>query len=158
LKALHLSHLRVDLRLAEDSYRPIFKLAAAEAEALRVPLDVALFLSDSGEVELKGLAHELSQVKPLISSWLVFQTKEKSTQESAVRLARQILSSYDSKAKFGAGTDAYFAEFNRGRPPVAALDLACYSMNPQVHAYDNATLVETLEAQGGTVESAKQFV
>ena len=44
------------------------------------------------------------------------------------------------------------------RPPIEALDLACYSMNPQVHAYDNATLVETLDAQGGTVESAKQFV
>jgi hypothetical protein len=60
--------------------------------------------------------------------------------------------------KFGAGTNAYFAEFNRGRPPIEALDLACYSMNPQVHAVDNATLVETLEAQRGTVESAKQFV
>jgi len=158
LIALHLSHLRVDLRLAENSYRPIFKLAAAEAQALRISLEVALFLSDSGEAELRELASELSQVKPPISSWLVFQTKEKSTQESAVRLARRTLSSYDPKAKFGAGTDAYFAEFNRGRPPVTALDLACYSMNPQVHAYDNATLVETLDAQGGTVESARRFV
>ena len=32
------------------------------------------------------------------------------------------------------------------------------SLNPQVHAFDNASLVETLEAQKWTVESARKFV
>jgi hypothetical protein len=158
LKALNLSHLRVDLKLAEDSYKPMLKRATAEAKDLSVSLEMALFLSDSAEAELKGLLKEITGSKPWVSSWLIFQTKEKSTQESAVRLARHILSSYDPKAKFGAGTNAYFAEFNRGRPPVEALDLASYSINPQVHAYDNATLVETLDAQRDTAESARHFV
>ena len=158
LKALSLSHLRVDLKLSETSHKQTLSRAAADAKELGVSLELALFLSDSAESELSGLVKELEQAKPPVSSWLIFQTNQKSTQEPAVRLARRILSSYDSKAKFGAGTNAYFAEFNRGRPPIEALDLACYSMNPQVHAVDNATLVETLEAQRGTVESAKQFV
>ena len=38
-----------------------------------------------------------------------------------------------------------------------ALDLVCYSINPQVHAFDNSSLIETLEAQAVTVESARQF-
>ena len=158
LKVLNLSHLRVDLKLSEDSYRQTLKRAAAEAKELGLALEVALFLNDSAEAELSGLMRELEQARPAVSSWLIFPTNEKSTKEPAVRLARRILSGYDSKARFGGGTNEYFAEFNRGRPSIEALDLACYSMNPQVHAYDNATLVETLDAQGGTVESAKQFV
>jgi hypothetical protein len=37
------------------------------------------------------------------------------------------------------------------------LDGVCYSINPQVHAFDNASLVETLETQAVIVESARRF-
>ena len=157
LKQLNLSHLRVDLKLSEPDYPEILNRAAAEAKALGVSLEAALFLTGSAETELSNFVRKLEQVKPRVSTWLIFQTKEKSTTEPAIRLARHHLSSYDPKAKIGAGTNAYFAELNRGRPPVTALDLVSYSMNPQIHAYDNATLVETLEAQAGTIESARQF-
>ena len=83
---------------------------------------------------------------------------EASTGERWVQLARRYLSRYDAEAKIGAGANAYFAELNRGRPPAGALDLVSYSMNPQVHAYDNLTLVENLEGQAWTVKSARQFI
>ena len=57
----------------------------------------------------------------------------------------------------GAGSDAYFTELNRERPPADALDFVSYSLNPQVHAFDDASLTETLEAQALTVKSARRF-
>ena len=57
----------------------------------------------------------------------------------------------------GAGTDAYFAELNRFTPPVDALDFLSYSINPQVHAFDIASLTETLRAQRETVESCRML-
>ena len=45
---------------------------------------------------------------------------------------------------------------NRNRPSAERLDLIWYSINPQVHAFDNSSLTETLEAQAITVESAQQ--
>jgi hypothetical protein len=33
----------------------------------------------------------------------------------------------------------------------------CYSNNPQVHAFDNTTLVENLAGQAQNVESARHF-
>jgi D-apionolactonase len=100
-----------------------------------------------------------------VCRWLVFHVAEKSTGENWIRLARARLSTYDPKAAIVSGTNAYFAELNRGRPPVQGsrggpplLDMVCYSINPQVHAFDNASLVENLEAQASTVESARQFV
>jgi hypothetical protein len=38
-----------------------------------------------------------------------------------------------------------------------AVDVVAYSINPQVHAFDNASLTETLAAQGTTATSARQF-
>jgi hypothetical protein len=162
LKALNLSHLRVDLRLPDPDYETILRQVAAEARTLGVSLEVALFLSNSAENELQSLIGALDQIsrqgtKPQIATWIIFHQQEKSTSEKWTRLARQYLSGYDPQAKIGSGTDFFFTELNRGRPAVEALDLVTYSLNPQVHAFDNASLAETLEAQASTVESARQF-
>jgi hypothetical protein len=155
LRALRLSHLRVDLRLSQPTWREALRRAANEAAALGVPVAVALHLSDAAESELTALATAVGTVKP--PSWLIFHTGEKSTSERWVRLARERLAAVAPGAAFVAGTDAYFAELNRDRPPVAAVDGVCYSINPQVHAFDDISLVENLAAQAETVASATQF-
>lgn len=157
LKALNLSHLRVDLNPFQSGYLATLRRAASEARALGVPLEVALTLSDNAADELKGVVAALQELKPEVGSWLIYSPREKSITENCLKLARRYLSSYDSRAKIGAGTNAYFAELNRDRPPVELMDLVCYSLNPQVHAFDNATLIENLEGQAASVESARQF-
>ena len=37
------------------------------------------------------------------------------------------------------------------------MDFVNYSINPQVHAFDNLSLAETLSAQAETVKSARNF-
>jgi hypothetical protein len=157
LRALHLSHLRVDLPLANSEYSHTLKRASDEAQALGVNLEVALFLTDNAYAELYDLLAQLHELKPPLGSWLVFHTSEKSTSEKWVELARERLQVYDATVPIGAGTNAYFTELNRGRPPVQVLDFISYSVNPQVHAFDNASLVETLETLPATVQSARQF-
>ena len=158
LKALNLAHLRVDLNLSESNYKGILNQAIAEADALGVSLEVALFLTNAAENELSAFVKEIQKVKPRISTWLLFHLTENSTTEQWVQLARRYLSNYDSEAMIGSGTNVYFTELNRSRPPTEALDLVCYSLNPQVHAFDNVSLVENLEGQAETVKSARQFI
>jgi hypothetical protein len=158
LKALNLSHLRVDLHLSQADYPTTLRRAADESRALEVPLEAALILSDAADAELTSLVRELEQHRPPVWAWLIFHRGEKSTSERWIRLAREHLSAYDPKALIGGGTNLYFTELNRGRPPVESLDLVCYSINPQVHSFDNGSLVETLEAQASTVESARQYI
>jgi len=162
LKGLNLSHLRVDLELSQPGYEAVLRQAAAEAGALDVPLEIALTLTDAATDELKALVAALERagatgVRPAVGTWLIFHQGESSTSEKWARLARQHLAGYDPAAKIGAGTNVFFTELNRGRPQVRALDLVTYSLNPQVHAFDNASMVETLEAQASTVESTRQF-
>lgn len=159
LHALHLAHLRVDLPLTEEGWRETLRRATDEAAALGVALEVALFLSPEGAgAELVALAAALGAAPPPIARWLVFNTAEKVTSARTVGLARAALAGVAPGAAFGGGTNAYFTELNRERPDPATLDLAAYSINPQVHAFDDTSLVETLACQPTTVASARQFL
>jgi len=158
LRALNLSHLRVDLVLSELNYEPTLRLATAEARALGVALEIALHVSEATTNELPALAALLEEVRPPVLHWLVFHTEEPATSGVWLDLARKYLVSYDADAKIGGGTHWYFAELNRNRPSMKTVDLVSYSLNPQVHAFDNRSLVEALETQAATVESARQFV
>jgi len=157
LKALHLAHLRVDVKLWQEDAQAILTQAAEEAKAIGARLEVALHITDKAEDELALLRGWLQKIKPPVARWLVFHQNEKSTSEKWAILARGQLKEYDQSIPVGAGTDAFFTELNRERPPVAVLDFISYSTNPQVHAFDNASLTETLAVQTVTVNSARQF-
>ena len=143
----------MDVDLTQSDYESVLRQATKEARALGVSLELALFLTDAAAKELRAFAEVVNRVKPPVGAYLIFHKTEASTSAQWVDLARRYL----SDAKIGAGTNAYFTDLNRGRPPVESLDLVCYSLNPQVHAFDNSSLMETLEAQAVTVESTRQF-
>ncbi len=71
-----------------------------------------------------------------------------------VPLARRYLTG----ARIGGGTTRYFTELNRDRPKAEELDLVAYSFNPQVHTFDEASMVEAIDGQRWTVLSAAKFV
>lgn len=148
-RLLRASHVRVDLRLWEQNWPSALTAAAA----LGVPLEAAVFVTDRAEEELPRLAAAVRGVR--IARWLVFHQKEDSTKPQWLRLARRLL---PGGAPLGGGSNVFFTELNRERPPVETLDVACYPINPQVHAFDNLSLVENLEPQAETVRSALRFL
>ncbi len=161
LRVLALDHLRVDLHFDRDDYAATLRQAAAEARALGLSLHVALHLTDNAAAELNALARLVTEEDVPVSTWLVFRQGEPSTGVHWVQLARERLADARPGAAFVGGADAFFTQLNRGRPTPDALpllDAVCYSLNPQVHAFENVDLVETLSAQGATVTSARSFV
>jgi len=155
LRALRLGHLRIDLPLADAHMQARLADGWSRAEAVGgVPLEIALTLSEDAERELDALSRAFEAVRPAVARWLVFHEREKATSERWERLARARLEPLAPGVPIGAGTNAYFAELNRGYPPVPTVDFVCYSINPQVHAFDDASLFETLDAQQATLTSA----
>jgi hypothetical protein len=161
LKALHLHHLRVDLRLWEPDYLIALRRAAAQARALGIPLEAALFVSENGEVELPQLRRVLDEVMPIVGLWLIYPAKEYfgggSPAEKVVTLTRKYLADFEPTALFGAGTNADFIFMQRTLPPFDQLDRVCFAINPQVHAFDNASIIESLETQSIAVLSARRL-
>ena len=74
------------------------------------------------------------------------------------QLARQQLSRYRTDGLFGVGETHHFTDLNRNRPEDADMRVVSYGLNPQCHAHDNLTMIETLAIQGDTVRSARQFI
>src|SRR5207244_289484 len=62
LRTLRLDHLRAELRLGEDGWRAELARAIDDADALGVPLELALFLGDAPGAELRALAAERARV------------------------------------------------------------------------------------------------
>lgn len=142
VKAAGLAHLRVDSR-SEEQWK--------QALSLGLPLEVALHLGRDAEKQLQSLAAKLKGAK--VARYLIYHEQEKSTSAKWAELAKRHLPG----VAIGGGTNAYFAELNRERPPAGAFDFLCFSLNPQVHAFDNASLVENAAAQADVVQSARQF-
>jgi hypothetical protein len=77
--------------------------------------------------------------------------------EESFKMAKSLLTDLNPNALFASGTNAYFAEINRHRLPDSSTSLPCFSINPQVHAHDNWSMVESLAAQPQTIETTRQF-
>ena len=162
LRKLRPDHLRVDLYLGE-SWQKGLSGAVEAARELGTRLELALFLTDEAEAQLGTLARELADQQPLVARVLVFYggkaftTGLGATPGRFVRLAREMLKATVGKVPFIGGTNQFFAELNRDRPEVEAMDGVVYSINPQVHAADDESLVENLEAQAATIRTARSF-
>ncbi len=157
LRRLAPAHLRADLELSRPGWRAVLQRAAQEARRLDCGAHLALFVTDAAAEELRALRRELDLVRPPVALWLVYHVREPAAAERWVRSARAALADFDPSVSFAAGANANLAELNRHRPARASHAFPCFSINPQVHAFDDLSLVENLEAQGQAVATAAAF-
>ncbi|HUP78788.1 MAG TPA: hypothetical protein VM260_09550, partial [Pirellula sp.] len=153
LKALHLDHLRVDLIPLDNHFSSRLRVASDQAKKLDLKLVAGLHLGKTADTELKLLTAECELANPSIAAWLVI-----ASDLATFEKARETLKPIFPDALFGVGHDTNFTELNRNRPDLKSVDVVSFGLNPQVHAFDNASINETLPIQGDTVRSARQFL
>jgi hypothetical protein len=157
LELLRLSHMRVDMKLFQPDCEPKLILATSDSKSLKVPLELAIFHSDKLEEELKLLADLLKECRPAVRLCHVFNMGGSTTTAEHLKLFRKVISDFDGNISVGSGTNNYFVELNRNRPGALPADSLCYSMNPQVHTFDNDAIVYNIGGQEWTVRTAKEF-
>jgi D-apionolactonase len=150
LKALHLDHLRVDLRLSDDSFVKELRRATRQAQALQVSLQIVLGLGEKPAFD--KLLSEVNQLHPPVSYWLV-----RGGDPAHFQTARKNLAPVLGSAKIGVTRVTNFVDLNRTRPEDNSVQAIGFGINPQIHAFDNASVVETLPIQADAVNSARQF-
>ena len=152
LRALHLSHLRVDLRLWEPDWKDALQRAIVQTRQLGCELEAGVFVSDSAQEELAELAKTVAQERPAIRRSLIFHQSENATSERWILLARKFLHS-----PIGSGTNANFSELGTFQPHVNGLDFVSFSIHPQEHTFDQASVMETLPIQKQVVQNARRI-
>jgi D-apionolactonase len=157
LRQIGPEHLRVDVDLAESDWEPKLATAIELARQISAALEVALFTEQVGGLAWQRLAGMLQADGVNVARCLLFHPMHKTTPDELAEAACRSIMGLDSRIPLGVGSDAYFAEFNRGTPRATASKLVCFSINPQVHAFDNLSLRETLEALPALVQSAHRL-
>lgn len=148
--------LRVELHPGRDGWTDNLAHGAALADVLGCGVELAVRLDGAGEHELAMLAALVPPpVLGRVARVLAVRRDVRVVAPGDVARLRGLLAAAVPGAWFGGGTDAYFAELNRGRPDPAAFDFLAFSINPQVHAFDDRSLVETLAMQGVVTHDAR---
>jgi len=157
IRKLNLSHLRVDLDLSSDSWLSTLERAQQIATQTSTKLEAALKSASTFQSDMPIFRKALKRPHPPICRWLVFVSDNPILRSGWPDPVRTMLAPLTPQAMFALGSDANFTELNRNRPDLADADMLCYSLNPQVHAFDNRSLVETLPIQALTARSARLF-
>jgi D-apionolactonase len=156
LAELRPAHLRVDLPLTSSSWRDELRRADREASALGCAIELALILDDDGEGQLTQLASELPLGAP-VARVIVLHALEEVTRPPWVAAARGQLEALLGDVPFYTGTGANFNELNRNRECVSGSDGIAFPLHPQVHAFDDLSLMENVTAQPELLSTAKTF-
>ncbi len=153
LNELRLDHLRVDLAPSEDGFAAKLRAASDQSRALGIPLHVGIRLGDRPRAEMQPLVDELKTLAPNVAVFLVHVTDWRQFEP-----VREALLPVRGKALIGAARGDNFVDLNRDRPNENGLELVAMAMNPQIHAFDDMSLIETLPIQGDAVRSARMFL
>jgi len=158
LRRLKPAHLRVDLRLGQQDWRTGLDNGLDAAAQVGCGLEVALRVGRDPEV--LGEIGALLQDSPVpIARVIVF--RESGLPGTAELMARARAAFEGVRTEVGTGSDANFCELNRERAlgtlPAGGLDFVAWSMNPQVHAVDSMSVMETLESIGEMVGTARSW-
>lgn len=155
LKKLPLDHLRADVFLSGPDWTDLLQNARSDAQLLGVPVDLALFFSTDSARELNNFLAFLETNPTTVQSLSLFDVTNRITSDSLLTELVPTLRSQLPTVQLGGGTDANFAEFNRNRFQYELVDFVTFSINPQVHAVDNQTIMENVAAQADVVRSAR---
>ncbi|MCA9183911.1 MAG: hypothetical protein KDA51_20755 [Planctomycetales bacterium] len=154
MRRLKPDHLRVDIRFENPDWQQRLAGALELAGGCDASLELALFATASDSSQVQQLVSMIRAGGGVVARLLLFHPAERVTPSDLLAVGERIRAELGQSFPNVVGTDAYFAELNRGRPRLSEDRVVCYSFNPQVHAFDNLSLCETLQAQRETIDSA----
>jgi len=159
LRTLAPAHLRCELALDDKHWPNQLASAVAATRALGAQLELILFVDPVRMTGLDALRRALPGVA--VARVLVAVADAQTTSPQETTPADVVIAVRDglglANVPVAGGTDMYFCELNRTRPAVDEMGGIFWSMNGQVHAFDDRSLMETPEAQGEQVRAARSF-
>ncbi|HEV8083964.1 MAG TPA: hypothetical protein VGP55_12215 [Chitinophagaceae bacterium] len=154
LSAISFNHYRVDIKLSTNSWEQMLQEGFSEAASLKAKLEVALFVGPGCSDKITTFTNAIKRCGN-IQQIILLEENAKCISNHLLKELLIILRTSLPNILIGAGTDIYFTEINRSDLDTTFIDFVNYSVNPQVHAYDDASLIENTQGQSATVVSAK---
>jgi D-apionolactonase len=157
----HPRHLRVAVRLHESSWPDALAAGLADCARLEADAELAVSLEDGDDAALEGLASALGGSDVRIARVLVLERQDAFaaaapvTGAATLQRARAALAPVAGAAVFAGGSDQFFSDVNRRPPAAEGLDAVVFGLCPQVHAADDASLMENLPSLADAIATAR---
>lgn len=158
LSAVRPDHLRVDLQVDEAGHEAELDRAVCACQALGAGLELAVFVTEASEQALAALSARVAGAGVPLRRVLAYEAASGfsitrlTTPPALVELVR---AAFPPGQTVAGGTDQFFNELNRARPAVDAFDGVAFSLNPQVHACDDRSVMQNLTAISHIAESTR---
>lgn len=147
---LALSHFRIDVDAAKAMQ------VKAIPRFVTGPLEVAVFLSGKYiQKQVTRICKALQEKQAVVKRVIVFHKNEAVTSHTTLRQSVPVFKKEFPNAEIVTGTNDYFVEINRNPMQSKLAKNICYSINPQVHTFDDQSVMDNVFGQAATVESAK---
>ncbi|HMD67964.1 MAG TPA: hypothetical protein VKF42_03730, partial [Chitinivibrionales bacterium] len=158
VRACGFSHVRTDVRFDNRDVSPGIRAAARNSAALNIPLELALFFRDdprSIAKDARVLSDAFCKTPARVRRCLVFRIDERVTSQKTLGVFRAGSFRLVQEAEVVTGTDGNFVEINRSKPALRGTQGVCYSVNPQVHTFDDEAIIDNLEGQYHVLRTAR---
>jgi hypothetical protein len=150
LRALRPAHVRGEL-VSSDA-EALARLAGRASE-IGTPLELALVVDEDADVS--SLASTLREASP--ARLLVHLRSGATISGEMVTAVREQLGSAIAGVPVAGGTWSHFSELNRLHPDRIGIDAIALSISPQAHAFDERSMMDTIEIQSQIVRCARIF-
>jgi hypothetical protein len=148
---LAIKHLRLSLN-GDSQIRSAVEKALLVTQQLKIDLDLAI--KAESPQQLKAVLQSIIEFKDQIRYFYIFSTSDKTTPLGLIQAAEELLG---DKSKIIGGTDLYFTELNRNQGSVDFVDQVNFSINPQVHSFDDRTLIQNTATQKTIAKNAHRI-
>lgn len=120
-------------------------------------LEVTLVASASGD-PLEALARHIAATPSAVPvRWLVLDRATGATTPAVFSRVSKLWTRHRIAGDLGGGVSGDFVDFNRKRPIVAGMQFASFGIDPQVHAFDEVSILETLSIDPIAVVQARRI-
>ncbi len=144
LKKLDLAHLRLEAKTHEGDWKNDFEKQTRQALQLGLPVELFIY-SNAKEIgaHLREIITVSNFSKLDIKKVMAVDLDEISNSAGFIASFSKAVRRSLGEVPIGGGTDYYFTEVNRMRPPMDKIDYLSFSVHPQVHAFDDTSILET---------------
>ena len=157
LQQIPFQHYRVAIDLCEAGWHQALQAALHQAGLLRTRLELVIFFPEQFDTALNDLLPLLQQQQQKLHSILVLQQGLAVTPVHLLAAVYPAMKKVINTVPVGYGTDLFFADLNRNRPPDIPFDFISFHLHPQVHANDSRTILENLENLPDLIDTATGF-
>jgi hypothetical protein len=154
-------HLRVAVRLHEPGWADELAAGLADCARLAAELELAVSLEEGDDEQLARLAAALDAADIEVARVLVLERQDAFaaaapiTEPASLARARAALAAVVGDVPFAGGSDQFFSDVNRKPPAAEGLDAVCFGLCPQVHAADDASLMENLPSLADAIATTR---